>query len=255
MEKYIIGNLKMNLLTPAERNHYLASFSAELKKSKFANSKIILCPPFIHFEKFVGIFGGTDVEVGSQDVYFEERGSFTGEISPSMVKNFGGKYVILGHSERRRYFGETNSIVNEKIKVALKAGLRPVYCIGETEDERKRELTFDVIARQIKEGISEIANTQADKIIIAYEPIWAVGTDVVPSSNEIMEAKILIRKVLSEMYSQELAEKIPVLYGGSVKAKSATQVCVDPGMDGALIGRESLIPMEFLKIASIIDKS
>lgn len=255
MEKYIIGNLKMNLLTVAERNHYLASFSTELKKSKFENSKIVLCPPFIHLEKFSGVFGGTQAEIGVQDIYFEERGSFTGEISPTMVKNFGGYYSIIGHSERRRYFGETNEIANEKIKIALKNGLRPIYCLGETEDERRRDLTFDVIAKQIKEAFLGIANTQADKIIIAYEPIWAVGTDAIPESNEIMEVKIWIRKMLSELYSQDIAEKIPVLYGGSVKVKSVKQACIDPGMDGVLVGRESLVPMEFLKVANIIDKS
>lgn len=245
----------MNLLTQAERTHYLNSFSTELKKSKFPSSKIILCPPLVHMEKFVGIFRDSEVKVGAQNVYFEERGSFTGEVSPSMVKNFGGEYVIVGHSERRRYFGETNEIANEKIKLALKNGLLPIYCIGETEDERRRELTFNVLSMQIKEGLAGIANTQVDKIIIAYEPIWAVGTDLIPESNDVMEVKILIRKVLSELYSQELAEKVPVLYGGSVKAKSAAQVCLDPEMDGVLIGRESLIPIEFLKIASIIDKN
>ncbi|KKT88694.1 MAG: Triosephosphate isomerase [Candidatus Moranbacteria bacterium GW2011_GWC2_45_10] len=130
MEKYIIGNLKMNLLTQAERNHYLASFSSELKKSKFSNSRVVLCPPMVHMEKFAGVFRGSEVQVGVQNVYFEERGSFTGEVSPLMVKNFGGEYAIAGHSERRRYFGETNEVANEKIKIALKSGLRPVYCIG-----------------------------------------------------------------------------------------------------------------------------
>lgn len=245
----------MNLLTQAERNHYLASFSAELSKSKFPSSKIVLCPPLIHMEKFFGIFRGTEVEIGAQNAYFEERGSFTGEVSPLMIKNFGGEYLIVGHSERRKYFGENNDVINEKIKVALSSGLRPVYCIGETEDERKSDLTYEIISKQIEEGLSGIANTQADKLIIAYEPIWAVGTDLVPESDEIMQVKILIKKIIAGLYSQELSEKIPVLYGGSVKARTASQVCVDPGMDGVLIGRESLVPLEFLKIANIIDKS
>lgn len=245
----------MNLLTQAERNHYLSSFSSELKKSKFPNSKIVLCPPCLHMEKFVGILQGAGVEIGAQNIFPEERGSFTGEISPLMVKNFGGKYTIVGHSERRRYFDETNAVANEKIKLALGSGLRPIYCIGETEDERRRDLTFDVIAGQLEEGLAGIANTQADKLVIAYEPIWAVGTDAVPTSDEVMEVKILIRKILSELYSPEMAERIPILYGGSVKSRTALEVCVEPGMDGVLVGRESLIPIEFLKIANIIDKA
>lgn len=245
----------MNLLTQAERNHYLASFGAELKKSKFPNSKIVICPPFIHMEKFAGVFSGTEVAVGAQNLFTEERGSFTGEISPLMIRNFGGDYVLIGHSERRKFFGETNEKANEKIRLALKNGLRPVYCIGESEEERKKDLTLDVIVQQMGIGLSEVANTQADKLVIAYEPIWAVGTDAIPDSNDLMEVKILIRKILAEMYSLELAEKIPILYGGSVKAKTAQQLCVDPGMDGVLVGRESLIPIEFLKIANIIDKN
>lgn len=255
MEKYIIGNLKMNLLTMAERNSYLSSLNAEFKKSKFPNSKIIICPPTVHLEKFAGIFKDGGIEVGVQNILAEERGSFTGEISPVMVKNFGGKYVIVGHSERRKYFGETNESSNEKIKLSLKSGLRPIYCVGESLEERKKDLTLDVIVEQLGIGLSEIPSTQIDKLIIAYEPVWAVGTDEVPESNDIMEVKILIRKVLTEMHSLELAEKVPILYGGSVKSKTVGQVCLEPGMDGVLVGRESLIPVEFIKIAALIDKN
>jgi len=255
MEKYVIGNLKINLLTQAEREHYLNSFILELKKNKFSDSKIVLCPPLVHMEKFVEFFGKSEVEIGVQNSYFQERGSFTGEVSPLMIKNFGGKYVILGHSERRKYFGETDIIANEKIKLALKSGLRPVYCVGESADERKADHTFEVIAKQIADGLKGIPNTQADKLIIAYEPVWAVGTDLVPQSNQIMEVKILIRKILAETYSPELSEKIPVLYGGSVKSSSVKQICLDSQMNGVLVGRESLVPMEFLKIVSIIDKN
>lgn len=255
MDKHIIGNLKMNLLTQAERNSYVASFESEIKKTKIGNSKIVLCPPYVHVEKFAEMLGKIGIETGAQNMFAEERGSFTGEISPAMIKNFGGKYVIVGHSERRKYFGETNESSNEKIRLALKSGLRPVYCVGETKEEREEEKTFDVIVEQLGEGLAEISNMQIEKIIIAYEPVWAVGTDEVPQSDDIMEVKILIRKVLAEMYGIEKAEKVPILYGGSVKARTAKQVCTDPGMDGALVGRESLIPVEFLKIAEIIDKN
>lgn len=255
MERYVIGNLKMNLLTQAERDRYLGSLESELKKTKLGNSKIVLCPPFVHLEKFVETFEKEKIEVGVQNIFAEERGSFTGEISPVMVKNFGGTYVIVGHSERRKYFGETNESSNEKIKLCLKNGLRPIYCVGESLEERERDMTLDIIVEQLGIGLAEVPSTQVDKLVIAYEPVWAVGTDEVPEGNDIMEVKILIRKVLSEMYGLELAEKVPILYGGSVKSKTVKQVCLDPGMDGVLVGRESLIPVEFLKIASEIDKN
>lgn len=255
MKKYIVGNLKMNLLTKAERDRFLKSFETEFKKNNLSDSQVILCPPVIYLEKFIEQLEKTGVGVGCQNIFIEDRGSFTGETSPVVVKNIGGEFSIIGHSERRKYFGETDQIVNEKIKAALRNNLRPIFCIGESEEERKNDLTFNVLEKQLREGLADVSAFKADKLIIAYEPIWAVGTDDIPESDSIMEIKILIRKILTEIYNNELAEKIPILYGGSVKSKSAVQVCVNPGMDGVLVGRESLIPVEFLKISDIIDKS
>ena len=255
MKKIIIGNLKLNLVNSAERENYFNSFNSEIKKNELLNSEIVLCPPFIHLEKFVEKISRNGIMVGVQNIFIEDRGSFTGEISPLMVKNFGGRFVIIGHSERRKYFGETNETCNEKIKAVLKNNLKPIYCVGESEKEKKEDRTFEIIEKQIKEGLLDIPSTKVGEIVIAYEPIWAVGTDSVPESNEIMKIKILIRKILAQMCSSELAEKIPILYGGSVKPKTAFQLCVNPGMDGALVGRESLIPAEFLKIAKIIDEN
>ncbi|EKE16124.1 MAG: hypothetical protein ACD_11C00029G0004 [uncultured bacterium] len=255
MKKYIIGNLKMNLLTVAERERYLDSVGTEFKKSKISNSKIILCPPIIHLEKFFERFEKTEIGAGSQDIFIEDRGSFTGETSPATVKNIGGEFSIIGHSERRKYFGETDQIVNEKIKAALRNNLQPIFCVGESEEERKNDLTFGVLEKQLREGLLDVSAFKADKIIIVYEPIWAVGTDNIPAGDVIMEVKILIRKILTDMYSNEIAEKMPILYGGSVNSKSVMQVCVEPRMDGVLVGRESLIPVEFLKIAGVIDNN
>jgi triosephosphate isomerase len=255
MKKIIIGNLKMNLLTLAERDRYLESFVSEMHIKKNLNSEIVLCPPNIHLEKFIEKFKDNNILVGTQNIFQEERGSFTGEVSAPMMKNLGVKFVVVGHSERRKYFGETNKIANEKIKAALKNNLIPIYCIGETQEERNAGRIGEILFAQIIEGLNEISVMNAPKIILAYEPVWAVGSDKIPSSDDILGVKILIKKILSKIYSLGILEKIKIVYGGSVKANTAIQVCVEPGMDGVLVGRESLIPSEFIKIAEIIDKS
>ncbi len=249
---YIIGNLKMNLLSPAERERYFEMFKRELAGKKMKDALIVLCPPAVHLESFVQNLKSKKLRIGAQNIFWEEKGSYTGEISALMIKNLGGEYVIVGHSERRKYFGETNSVANKKIKSVIKAGLAPIYCVGETRQERQMNLIKQVITRQLQEGLADISAPKLEKIIFAYEPVWAVGTDVVPTSNEIMEAKILIKKLLSEKYGAKNAEKAPILYGGSVKDSDAQQVCVEPGMDGVLVGRESLMPHEFIKIAEAI---
>lgn len=253
MKIMIVGNLKMNLLTSNERERYLESFRGELKKKKIVGAELVLCPPVIHLETFFKKIKNKQVSFGAQNIAWEERGSFTGEISAPMVKGLGGKYVIVGHSERRKYSAETNELANVKIKLALKNGLSPIYCVGETREERESGEMAKVIVKQLREGLQEIVSTKIASVVIAYEPVWAVGSDAVPTSNEILEVKILIRKILTEMFGPTIAGKIAILYGGSVKATMVKQVCLEPEMDGVLVGRESLIPVEFLKIAEIID--
>lgn len=252
MKNLIIGNLKMNILTLVERERYIETFKKELKSKKLPDSKIILCPPAVHIENFFKNIKSDKVFFGAQNIFSEERGSYTGEISAPMIKNIGAKYVIVGHSERKRYFFEDNQIANAKIRLALKNGLIPVYCVGETKDERLLGNAAEVIMKQITEGLADISSAKIQTVVIVYEPVWAVGSDEVPTCNEILEAKILIKKLFSHAYSPAIAEKIKILYGGSVKNKTVKQVCLDAGMDGALIGRESLIPSEFLKIAEAI---
>ncbi len=252
MKKYIIGNLKMNLLSPSEREQYLGRMDKELAKKKFNNVEIVLCPPFVHLEGFAK-WKNKKVKRGAQDIFFEDKGSFTGEISPVMLKNFGCEYVIVGHSERRKYFGEAGEFINHKIISALKNGLRPVLCVGETKAEKDSDRTLAVITRQVKEALVNMGKTKANQLVIAYEPVWSVGTDVLPTSNEVMGAKLLIRKILHELFGKKYAEEVAILYGGSVNSKSVKQVCVDSEVDGALIGRESLQPHDFVKIIEIID--
>jgi triosephosphate isomerase len=273
MKKYIIGNLKMNLNTVTERERYLDWMEKGMKGKKFNDAEIILCPPYVYLESFsqrknkkihpvksslreVSARGGqfNRVKIGAQNLFQEPKGSFTGEVSAGMLKAVGCEYVIIGHSERRKYFGETSSLANQKIKSALKAGIKPIYCFGETRAERDGGFIKDVITNQILAAVEGISPMNLEKIIFAYEPVWAVGTDVIPKVNEILEVRILWKKILMEKFSAKTIGRTSLLYGGSVKAKWAKEVCLDPEMDGVLIGRESLVPDEFLKIAEIISK-
>jgi len=255
MQKMVIGNLKMNILTLAERKKYFESFKKEFKKNKTKNTRIVLCPPYVHIEAFIKELKAKNVSIGAQNIFWEEKGSYTGEVSAPMVKNLGGEYVLIGHSERRKYFSESNEIANTKIKIAIKNGLKPIYCVGETKKQRLAGKTSEVIIEQIKEGLAEIPASKMHSVIIAYEPIWAVGSNTVPTYNEILEVKILLKKMFTNKYGADITKKISILYGGSVDISSSAQVCLQPDMDGVLIGGESLKPSEFLKIAEIINKN
>ncbi len=254
MEKIVVGNLKMNISSVAERDRYFESFKKELKELKVAKTQVVLCVPAVHLESFAKKIKSKIVSIGLQNIFWEDKGSYTGEISAVMATNLGAQFVIIGHSERRKYFGETNSENNLKIKAALKSKLTPVYCIGETKDEKDAGNAAQVIIEQITEGFADLSSTQAQKVVIAYEPVWAVGSDSIPTSDEILEVKILLKKIFAEMYGLPVVEKMTVLYGGSVKAESVDQVCNQPGLNGVLVGRESLIPRDFFKIVSAIEK-
>lgn len=243
----------MNLLNLEDREKYFEMFKKEIGGKNLKDAEFVLCPPFVHIESFRKILS-KKVKLGAQNMFWEEKGSFTGEISPLMLKNFGCEYVIIGHSERRKYFCENNEEINLKVSSALKAGLRPIICIGETKIEKATHQMLGVVTAQLKKALQRVSRAKAENIVIAYEPVWAVGTDATPTSHEIMEAKVLIRKILVEIFGKKYAEMVPILYGGSVSSRTAREVCVSPGMDGALVGRESLMPHEFLKIAEIINK-
>jgi triosephosphate isomerase len=253
MKKLVIGNLKMNVLSAKERMTYCSLMKKELGVKKLKESELIICPPFIHIEAFGKI--SKKIKVGAQDVFAENSGSYTGEISPLMLKNFGCEYVIVGHSERRRYFSENNHEINLKVSAVLKNGLRPILCIGESLTEKDEHKTLKVITTQVKESLLGVSNSQIEQVVIAYEPIWAVGTDVTPKTNEVMEARLLIKKILVDLYGSEIAEKVGILYGGNVTAQNVSEVCLRADMDGVLIGRESLHPHQFVKIAEIINEA
>jgi len=253
-KKLVVGNLKMNPVSLVEFERYLDMLEKEIKGKDFEKTEIVVCPPVVFLQKLLDR-KFKNIKAGAQDVFWEYQGAFTGEYSAGMLKSVGANFVIVGHSERRKYFGENEETINLKLKAILKNGLNAILCVGESEEERKKGQTSQVLKKQLKGCMAEITPGKLDYIAIAYEPIWAVGTDNIPTSDEILEAKIIIKKNIAELFSPKSAEKIRLLYGGSVKSNCTNEVCLDPAMDGALVGRESLMPYEFVKIAKMIDNN
>ncbi|MDA8090775.1 MAG: triose-phosphate isomerase, partial [Nitrospiraceae bacterium] len=207
----------------------------------------LIAPPFTSLNAVATAAAGSGIIVAAQDVFYEEQGAFTGEISPGMIKDAGGTFVIIGHSERRQYFHETDSIVNKKSKAALRAGLGVVLCIGETLEERNTNRTFDVVKRQIAEGLAEFCEAEFKDTVIAYEPVWAIGTGVTATPEQAEEAHGFIRSIIKEIYG-DLADEMRILYGGSVKPENVDEIMASPNVDGALVGGASLDPQVFSKL-------
>jgi len=251
-KKLVVGNLKMNPVSVVEFDRYLDMLEKELKGKEFEKTEIVVCPPIVYLQKLLDR-KLKNVKAGVQDVFWEYQGAYTGQISAGMVKSVGATFAIVGHSERRKYFGENEEIINLKLKAILKNGLNAVLCVGESEEERKKGQTSQVLKKQLSGSLAGIAPGKLEYISITYEPIWAVGTDKIPTSDEILEAKIIIKKTIAEIFSVRSAEKIRLLYGGSIHSQFVEQVCLDPAMDGGLVGRESLQSYEFVKIAKMID--
>ena len=252
--KVIIANFKMNPIGWSELSIYWKKFEKALAGKSFINSDIILCPPFIFLENFTKQMPKTFV-LGAQDGFFESNGAYTGAVSLAMLKSLGVKSVILGHSERRKYFCETDEEINQKVCQALKQKITPILCVGETEEERQSGEAFNVLEKTLRRCLAGVSRQQLENLIIAYEPIWAVGTDLIPSVNDILSAKVLIRKVLNEIYGAKQAQVPKIVYGGSVNRKNVQSVCLETDMDGVLVGRPSLEPNELLEIAYQIDQS
>ena len=255
-EKIVVANFKMNFNVRYELQHWFTNFIKAKKTLRPTRTKLVLCPPFIYCDAFIKKVKSKNILFGVQDCFWEQKGAFTGEVSPTSLKSIGVGYVILGHSERRRYFGENNQIVNYKIKAALKAGLTPIICIGENAQEKKAEMILPVVTKQFKECFADISRNNIEKVVICYEPVWAISAnkpDHLPSSNEIMGAKLLIKRLLAQNYGNPTSEKTRIIYGGSVTSKNAQEVCIEPGMDGALVGGASLLPYDIVKITQLID--
>ncbi len=243
-KKIVIANWKMNPYTLAEAKELFNAVKKEAKKAE--SIEVIIAPPAIWLGQLKTV-ENDNIKLASQNMSWEEKGALTGEISPLMLKDAGVKYAILGHSERRIYFGENNEMINAKILAAFKNNLGVIFCAGETAREKREEKTQEIIEAQIKEGLKDVSQGQieANKIIIAYEPVWAIGSGETPTFDEVLSANLLIKKTLVGLYSRNTAEKIPIIYGGSVDAGNAKDFVIKGGMDGLLVGGASLKPSEF----------
>ncbi len=253
MKYQIIANWKMNPLLEKEA---LSLFNSIRKKAeKFKKSEIIICPPFLFLFLFKNKIS-KNLKIGAQNCFFEEKGAFTGEISLKMLKNFKVEYVILGHSERRRYFGETDEMINKKIKASIKNKINPILCIGETLKERRENKTFKVLERQIKTALKGISqkSLQRVKLSLAYEPVWAIGKGKSCSEREIEKASLFIKKILAKLYSISFFKRIKVLYGGSVNEKNAKKILKEGRVEGLLIGSASLKKEVFIKILKEVEE-
>jgi triosephosphate isomerase len=210
---------------------------------------LMIAPPFTVIQPAVEIFRNTKIHIAGQNLFWEEQGAYTGEISAGLLKSAGADSVIIGHSERRQYFGETNETVNRRLKTALKYKLTPVVCVGETEQEREKGTTFAVVKRQTEEAFVDLSVKDLEGIILAYEPVWAIGTGKVAKPEDAQEVHAFLRKFLSEKYSEIFWEKTRILYGGSVKPENAAGLFEQKDIDGALVGGASLSASAFAAIA------
>jgi triosephosphate isomerase len=209
------------------------------------NVDIVVCPPFVNLAAAKAALADSNIKLGAQNMHFEESGAYTGEISPEMLLAMGVEYVILGHSERRQYFGETDTGVNKKAKAALKAGIKPIVCVGETLEERESGITAEVVCRQTKLALLGLSADEAAGIVIAYEPIWAIGTGKTATSDDANNTIGSIRTAVEQVYGKNIADSIRIQYGGSMKPSNAAELMAKPEIDGGLIGGAALNAEDF----------
>lgn len=235
-KKIIAGNWKMNM-TPSEAVELVNTL-----KPLVANDDVdvVFCVPAIDIIPVVEAAKGSNIQIGAENMYFEEKGAFTGEISPAMLTDAGVKYVVLGHSERREYFAETSETVNKKMLKAFEHGITPIMCCGETLEQREQGVTMDFIRQQVKVGYQDVTAEQAKGTVIAYEPIWAIGTGKTATAEQAQEVCGGIRACIAEIYDQATADAIRIQYGGSVNANTAAELFAQPDIDGGLVGGASL---------------
>ncbi|MGI6715974.1 MAG: triose-phosphate isomerase [Eubacteriales bacterium] len=243
----IAGNWKMNK-TPAEAVELINAIKAEIEGKDTSLCEIVACVPFVDLYAAVEAAKNSVIKIGAQNVHWEKSGAFTGEISAQMLKAAGVEYVIIGHSERRQYFGETDKTVNARVKAALEEGLKVILCVGELLEEREQGVTAEVVARQVKIDLLGITAEQMKNIIIAYEPVWAIGTGKTATSDQADEVCGLIRDVLASLYDSNVANATTIQYGGSMNAKNAEELLSKVNVDGGLIGGASLKAPDFAAI-------
>ncbi len=252
-KKIVAGNWKMNL----DYNEGLALFSEitnMVRDEITGQQEAVICSPFIHLHSLAQLAKGYDkISLGAQNADQAESGAYTGEISAKMIKSVGAEYVILGHSERRQYFGETNAVLAKKTETVLKNGLRPIFCIGETLEERESSIHFDVIKTQLTEGVFHLDAASFGLLVIAYEPVWAIGTGKTATAEQAQEIHAFIRKEIAEKYDQLVADNTTILYGGSCNPKNAPELFIQQDIDGGLIGGASLKSRDFVDIVKVFN--
>ena len=239
--KFIAGNWKMNK-TVAETKKFFDQLIPVVAGSK---NTVVLCVPFTDLASAVQATKNTNIAIGAQNVHWAESGAFTGEISAAMLTELGVKYVVIGHSERRQYFGETDETVSKRTKAALSAGLKPIVCVGETLEQREGGITEKVLSEQVKKGLDGVSAEDMKNVVIAYEPVWAIGTGKTATDEQANETIGFIRSVVKEVYGKETADELYILYGGSMNDKNAKGLLSMSEIDGGLIGGASLVPEKF----------
>ena len=245
-KKVIAGNWKMNML-PNEAIKFIEDLAPLVKDTE---NEVILCVPYTDLFYSLLTAQGTNIKIGAQNMHFEEKGAYTGEVSGEMLKAINVEYVIIGHSERRQYFNETDETVNKKIKAAFHYGLKPIVCVGETLEEREAGKTVEIITKQTELALNGLTNEQIESTIIAYEPIWAIGTGKTATSEDANNSIKEIRNKIAEIYGQEVASSVIIQYGGSVKSSNAKELFEMSDIDGGLVGGASLVADEFSKIVN-----
>ncbi len=247
-KRIVAGNWKMN--TNIAEGAELAKMVIDKKSTVNSDVELIVIPPFTHINEVAKIVNGTSIKVGAQNCAEWSKGAYTGEVAASMIKAVGATHVVIGHSERREYFKEDNHLLFRKIKEVLSNGLTPIYCCGEKLDERESGKYFDVVEQQVSESLFELSNEQMQKIVVAYEPVWAIGTGRNATAEQAQEMHAYIRKVLAKKFGPDVANEISILYGGSCKPSNAAEIFAKPDVDGGLIGGASLVADDFIAIAN-----
>jgi len=245
-KKIVAGNWKMNTLL--KDGMELAKAVEKLEKEKQSDALLIIAPPFTHLSRIKELIEG--VKLAAQNCASEDSGAYTGEVSPDMLLSVGAEYVIIGHSERRSYYHEDDALLNKKTRLALSKGLKPIFCCGEVLEEREEGKLFDVIREQLSKGLAGLTKQDMGRTVIAYEPVWAIGTGVVATPDQAQEMHHFIRGLLAELFDGQVAEDTTILYGGSCKPSNAAEIFSNPDVDGGLIGGASLKAEDFLAIAN-----
>lgn len=250
---HFIGNLKANPVSTAAVDRYLADLADAFSDGVPERVSVGIAAPAVYLERFAkGLPEG--IVLSAQDVFWESQGSYTGQVTPAMLSDLGVSMTLVGHSERRSYARETDDETGRKVSAVISSGLTAIVCVGETAEEREKGDEADVLARQVAAALAGVRVADTGKIMIAYEPRWAIGSDRTPSSDEILEARIVIRRALADRFGAEASGSVPVLYGGSVKVSLLEETCFRSGMDGVLVGRESLRPREVAGMAGMMEK-